>query len=423
MNRRWSLLLLMLFVPVAGCQGSNAATGKPRSAPKVEYQLPIPGRVTDYAEFQGMTQAIIDVQVRARVSGYMTKVYFKDGSLVQEGDKLFQIDPQQYKAEWDRAVGNVKQIEAHKWRLEREYRRAQNLLAMAKISQEEHDRYEGDYMETDANLKLAIANRDLAHLNYEWTEVRAPTSGLLSRRLVDPGNLIKADDTILTSIVSQDPMYVAFAVDEQNSLQHVRRMLIQGKIKAKSEKEVPVMFGLSDEPGFPHAGIVDFTDNRVDVKTGTLFFRATVRNEKRILTPGLFVRVQLPKGDPHSTIFIPEDAKVADQNHNFVYVLDDNKDTPKRGEPEAKFVVKTREVTLGPLRDKSFRAIESGLKPDDKVVVSGFHRIKTGGKVNGTLKAPSQAPPKDISFQAAPADRTVPGRSSSAQGSRDGSGG
>jgi len=361
--------------------------------------MPILGQVTDFAEFPGSTDAIVTVQVRARVSGYMTQVYFKDGTLVRKGDKLFQIDPRQYKAEWDRAVGNVEQIEAHLKRLEKEYHRAKNLLGQRAVSQEEYDRYEFDLKETEANLQIAKANRDLAHLNYEWTEVEASTAGLLSRRMVDPGNLIKADDTILTSIVTQDPMYVYFDVDEQSTL-HVRRMIREGSVKARSEKEVPVMIGLSDEaPGFPHVGTVDFTENRVDINTGSLRFRARVRNEKGILTPGLFVRVRLPIGDPHSTLYVREEALASDQGRKIVYVLADY--TPKPGEPDAKFEVKTQDVKIGSLRE-GYRAIESGLKPGDKVVVTGLQRIRLGAKVNAKPTTIAQQLPEDVSFREAP---------------------
>jgi len=404
MDRRWGLMLLLFLAPIGGCQGSSAA---PVKAPpqNVEFHMPVLGQVTDFAEFPGSTDAIVTVQLRARVSGYMTKVYFKDGTFVRDGDKLFQIDPRQYKAEVDRAEGNVQQIEAHERRLEKEYKRAKNLLARGSISTEEHDRYEYDYKETEANLKLAVANRDLAKLNLDWTEVRAPCAGLLSRRMVDPGNLIKADDTILTSIVSQDPMYVYFDVDEQNTL-HVRRMIREGKVKARSEKEVPVMLGLSDEaPAFPHAGIVDFTDNRVDVNTGSLRFRANVRNETGILTPGLFVRVRLPIGDPHPTLYVREEALASDQGRKIVYVLVDNKPEPgeekKPGESDAKFKVETKEVKIGSLRD-GFRAIESGLNADDKVVVTGLQRIRLGMKVNAKPRTITQTPPKDTAFQPPP---------------------
>ncbi len=178
------------------------------------------------------------MQVRSRVSGYMTKVYFKDGTYADENQVLFQIDPRPYKAELERAEGNVQQMEAHLRRLEREYHRAEKLLAKGSVSQEEFERYEADYKETQGNLEITKANRELAKLNLEWTEVKAPSAGLLSRRLVDPGNLIKADDTVLTSIVTQDPMYVYFDVDEQNTLK-VRHLIREGRIKAKSEKEVP----------------------------------------------------------------------------------------------------------------------------------------------------------------------------------------
>ena len=208
--------------------------------------MPISGQVTDLRRVPG-----VDRRDRYR-SGACTGLGIHDPGLLQgwdlveKDDKLFQIDPRQYKAEWDRAVGNVEQIEAHLKRLEKEYHRAKNLLLQKAISQEEHDRYEFDFKETEANLEIAKANRDLAQLNYEWTEVRAPPPDCSAARLVDPGNLIKADDTILTSIVTQDPMYVYFDVDEQNTL-HVRRMIREGLVKARSEKEVPVMVGLSDE--------------------------------------------------------------------------------------------------------------------------------------------------------------------------------
>jgi membrane fusion protein, multidrug efflux system len=439
MQKLWSLLSVLLLLPLGGCQGSNAATSRQPLAPNVEYQMPVTGRVIDYADFPGSTDAIISVQVLARVSGYMTRVYFKDGTLVQKGDKLFQIDPQQYKAEFERAEANVKQMEAHLWRLDREYHRAKNLLAVAKISQEEHDRYEGDYRETEANVKLAIANRDLARLNYEWTEVRAPCSGLLSRRMVDPGNLIRADTTTLTSIVTQDPMYVYFDVDEQNMLHYVRRLIKEGKIRASSEKAVPVLVGLADEaPEFPHAAVVDFTDNRVDVNTGALRFRANVRNDKGILTPGLFVRVRLPVSDPHPTLFVREEAITSDQGRKILYVLADNKpgttdgkppgaepaskpaDPPKSGGPAAQYRVETRTVKIGSLRGK-FRAVESGLDPDAKVVVNGLQRVKTGTLVNATLKPTTESPPEEVAFTLPPADPqpVAPAGRAIAQDSRD----
>jgi membrane fusion protein, multidrug efflux system len=409
MDRRASVLLLLSMAALSGCQG--ASTAPPKSAPNVEFQLPVAGQVTDYSDFPGTTDAIVTVQVTSRVSGYMTKVYFKDGTAVEEGNLLFEIDPRQYKAEFDRAEGNVAQIEAHMRRLNKEYDRARKLLMKNSISPEEYDRYESDFKETQANLEITKANFDLAKLNLNWTEVRAPSAGLLSRRMVDPGNLIKADDTVLTSIVTQDPMYVYFDVDEQNMLK-VRRLIRDGKIKAKSEKEVPVLFGLSDEtPDFPHAGTVDFTDNRVDVNTGSLRFRAKVKNEKGLLTPGLFVRVRLPIGDPHETLFVREEALASDQGRKIVYtiewkpVFEDGKPVyvesgsgPEKTKTQKEgWIVGVKPLKVGSLRD-GFRAIEEGLAATDKVIVTGLQKIRPGKEVKPTEKPLDREAPKDLSF-------------------------
>jgi membrane fusion protein, multidrug efflux system len=438
MNRHGRLLGLLLLVPIGGCAGSSGAPVKP-PPPEVKFQLPVVGSVTDYADFPGSTDAIVTVQVRSRVSGYMTQVYFKDGTVVEKDNQLFLIDPRPYKAELERAEGSLQQIEAHGRRLKKEYERARNLLATRSVSQEEFDRYEFDFKETQANLEIARANRDLAALNLDWTEVRAPSGGLLSRRMVDPGNLIKADDTVLTSIVSQDPMYVYFDVDEQNMLK-VRHLLRDGKIKAKSEKEVPIMFGLSDEsPNFPHTGTVDFTDNRVDINTGSLRFRAAVRNEKGILTPGLFVRVRLPIGDPHPALFVPEEALASDQGRKIVYTVEwkpvdgDVKpvvEEPKPGHEGAKsghdekakevkmgWVVAAKPLKIGSLRD-GFRAVEEGLAPTDKVIVTGLQRVRPGKEVKPTEKPVVQQPPKDLSFQYPTDHKDNPGGGLSNRGIR-----
>ncbi len=404
MNGRAAVVIVGILGLAAGCRQA-AAPVKP-GPPRVEYMTPLAGRITDFAEFPGQTDARITVQIRSRVSGYITKVYFKDGSRVEEGNLLFEIDPRPYKAEFDRAQGNLEQIQAHKKRLEHEYQRAKTLYAQRSISLEDYERYESDLRETEANIEVAKANLEVARLNLEWTEIRAPETGLLSRRLVDPGNLIRADDTILTSIVTQDPMYVYFDVDEQSMLR-VRRLIRDGKVKARSEKEVPVLVGLSDEaPGFPHEGTVDFTDNRVDVNSGTLRFRATVANPKGILTPGLFARVRLPIGDPHPTLFVREDAITTDQGRKIVYIIETDKGSetkpspagPKPAPGEVAGTAETREVKVGALRD-GYRAIESGLAPGERIVVTGLQRIRPGVPVIGKARE-SNAPPKDVAFRA-----------------------
>ncbi len=379
--------------------------------------------MTDYEEFPGQTDSIYSVQVRARVSGYMTNVYFKDGSMVAKDDKLFEIDPRMYKADLDRAKGTVEQYEAHLARLDKEYHRAKNLLAKRSISQEEYDRYESDFKEAVANVEVARANRDLAALNLEWTEVRSPIAGLLSRRMVDPGNLIKADDTMLTSIVSLDPLYVYFDVHEQAMLK-IKRLLQEGKlskVKAQGDKEVPVQIGLSDEQDFPHQGIVNFTDNRVDLNTGTLRFRAKIenptdKNGNRFIVPGLFVRVRLPIGDPHSALMIREQAMVTDQGRKTVFVIGDKSDKDgkpvlnEKGEPVQ--VTMVRDIgTPGVLRD-GYREVQKGIEPGDKIVVSGMQRLRPGAEVKGEKydeKAMAAAAKKKEASQAPPIHSAGPG--------------
>ena len=233
MKRATAVLLCLLLLASAsaatGCNNAQADRQKLKP-PTIFYELPTIKTVTDYEQFPGNTQAIISVQVTSRVSGYMTEVLFKDGDLVKANDVLFRIDPRQYKAELERAEGNLQQLEAHKLRVDKEYQRAKLLLSRGQISREEYDRYESDFKETEAGVILATSNRNLAKLNHDWCEVRASASGRLSRRMVDPGNLVKADDTVLTSIVSEDPIYVYMFVDEQTTLK-IQRLLGARKIE------------------------------------------------------------------------------------------------------------------------------------------------------------------------------------------------
>jgi membrane fusion protein, multidrug efflux system len=398
MKRATSVLLcvpLLASAAATGCRDANADRQKV-VPPAISYDPPVTKTITDYEQFPGETEAIISINVTSRVSGYMTDVNFKDGDLVKEGDVLFKIDPRQYKAEFERAEGNLQQIEAHESRLSKEYHRAKILLGRGQISPEEYDRYESDFRETEANVKLAKSNRDLARLNYDWCEVRASTSGRLSRRMVDPGNLVRADDTVLTSIVSLDPMYVYFDVNEQAMLR-IQRLLEQGKVKAKSLQAVPVQISLSDEGDdeFPHTGMVDFTDNKVDINTGTLRFRATLQNKDHFVIPGLVVRVRLPIGDPHSAVFIRERALVTDQGEKGVYVVreHDDKGQPfpndqdKKGKPFFNAQLPLAQVAFwtkignpGTAHD-GLVEITSGIRAGDWVVVGDMQRLKNGKEV------------------------------------------
>ncbi len=395
MKRASSLLLFVTLLASAaaiGCGKGQANLGRLAAADtNITYDLPITRTITDYAQFPGTTAAIISVQVTSRVTGYMTDVHFKDGDMVKEGDLLFTIDPRQYKADLDRTEGNMQQIEAHKNRLEKEYHRAKTLLARGQVSQEEHDRYEADFKETEANLKLAKAGYDVARLNYEWCEVRASASGRLSRRMVDPGNLVKADDTVLTSIVSLDPIYVYFFVNEQVN-QKIKSELEAGRAGALSLKAVPVQISLADEgeDEFPHTGIVDFTDNKEVNESRTLRFRAKLDNKDHFMVPGMVVRVRLPIGDAHPAVFIPKRALVTDQGEKGVYIVRERDD---KGQPFPNAKDKKGKAFFDaqkPLEQRAFWSkvanpgvphnglveIIDGVKAGDWVVVAGMQRLK-----------------------------------------------
>ena len=265
--------------------------------PKVEVSMPVTDTVSDFEAFTGRFDAIYTVEIRARVTGYLDKVHFEDGNEVNEGDLLFEIDPRPYETELNRTEANVVQAEAHQHRLEADQRRANSLYSRGAIGREEFDRIIGDYSEAQAAVSVSKAARDMAKLSSEFTKVKAPISGRLSRRLVDPGNLVQADVTPLTTIVSLDPLYVYFEVDERTLLR-LRRLVREGKIKSRAEAVIPILVGLADEVDetgeilFPHSGEIDFSDNKVDPATGTLQLRGKIANPKsrggtRVLSPGL----------------------------------------------------------------------------------------------------------------------------------------
>jgi multidrug efflux system membrane fusion protein len=313
---------LLAALAAAGCGAAADTAAKPAKPPDVVlFDRPIVRSVIDHEEFPGRTEAIRSVQVTSRVSGYLDQVYFQDGQHVEKGTVLFQIDPRPFQADVDRARAAYQQAEAHAKRLNNEFQRAKVLYDRGmSISREEYDRYASDSAEAAAAVGTAKANQDLAELNLEFTRVVSPISGRLGRKLIDPGNLVKADETPLISIVSQDPIYVYFDVHEQAMLK-IRRLILEGKVKAHSEREVPIELSLSDETDFKHRAMVDFTDNRVDMSTGTLRFRAQLQNPKGMFTPGLFVRVKLPIGDAHSAVMVREEAVTSDQGRKTVSVV------------------------------------------------------------------------------------------------------
>ncbi len=373
MLKHVSLLIASLsLLGLCGCNLAKTAEAPKakKEPPVVTVALPVEEEISEHEEFTGRTDAIFSVDVRARVTGYLEKVLFKDGIEVNEGDVLFQIDPRPYQAELVRQEAMVAQNEAHLKRLEADYKRANALYSRGGISREEYDKISGDRNEAEAAVGIAKAARDLAKLNVEWTTITAPISGLISRRMVDPGNLVKADDTIMTNIVSQEPMYVYFDVDERTLLR-LRRLVRDGKLKSRREADVPVMIELADETGFPHAGLINFSDNKIDPSTGTLRVRGSIENPKpRVLSPGLFVRVRLPIGKPYKALMVPEVALGTDQGQKYIYVVEPDPKQKNVGK-----VVRRNNVKVGAY-DRGLRVVENKLKKGELVLISGVQRIK-----------------------------------------------
>jgi RND family efflux transporter MFP subunit len=246
--------------------------------------------VPDHADFTGRTEAAAAVELRARVTGYLDRVLFKDGDRVRKGQVLFEIDPRPYRAELDAARAKLARARARLKLAAANLRRAQALAPGRGVSREEYDKVVLERDEAQAAARLAEVGLDLARLRLEFTRVSSPLDGRVGRRLLDAGNLVKADETLLATVVGEGPVYVYFDVDERTAL----RLLDGGKFKAG----LPVAVGLATDKGFPRRGTVDFVDNRVNPTTGMLRMRATLANADGVLVPGLFVRVRLTQGRP-----------------------------------------------------------------------------------------------------------------------------
>jgi RND family efflux transporter MFP subunit len=335
------------------------------------------------------------VEIRARVSGYLDKNFFKDGELVAEGAPLFLIDERPYRAELDRTTAALAQAEAHLERVKRQEERARRLFEKKSISQEDFDTAMFDRAEAEAAAGAASAQKETAALNLSFTKINAKISGRISRRMVDPGNLVQADVTPLTTIVSIDPMYAYFDVDEPTVLR-VQQLIREGKYKTGSR--VPVFLGLSNEQDYPQVGYVDFVNNQVSPSTGTLQVRGTFSNPKpplgpRVLSPGLFVRIRVAISPPYQALLVVQSAIETDQNLKFVYVVNEQNE------------VERRDVTLG-AEEEYLQVIATGVKADDRVVVNGLQHVRPGMVVNAKLVP--MPTPSTSSLPSTPSTGTTP---------------
>ncbi len=368
-------LLLGAFLALIGC--SPAPQAPPPVVPSVTVSFPIQRAITDYAEYPGRTAAIDSVQVRARVTGYLDKINFKDGSEVEQGQVLYEIDPRPYQAALNQAEAQVRLQEAQLKYQEALYNRDLRLVESGAVAKEDLQKDLAARDTTAASLNAAKAAVEQTKLNLGFTKVQSPITGRLSRTLITRGNLVVAYNTVLTSIVSEDPMYTYFDVDEQTML-HVQQLIREGKFKSVLEgAKIRVLLGLANEKGFPHRGLVDFVNNQVTPGTGTLQVRGAFANPKppvglRVLTPGLFVRIRVPISPPYQALLVNQRALGTDQNLRFVYTVNDQNEVVRR------------DVELG-TELGGLQVITSGLKPDDRVIVNGIQRARPGGTVNPRL--------------------------------------
>jgi RND family efflux transporter MFP subunit len=362
-------VLAVVSATLSACARNEAATNAAAPPPpQVTVAQVISKPVTEFDEFTGRFEAIDRVEIRPRVSGYISSVNFTEGSEVKKGDVLFVIDQRPYAAELKHAQAQLAQAKSALALAKSEKARATNLLAQHAISQEEFDTRSSSDEQAEANVQLAEANLDTAQLNMTYTRVTAPINGRISRANVTLGNLVANGQTLLTTLVSLDPIYVRFDGDEQAYLRHVKAA--KDRAAAGSKEAVsPVLVGLADEAGYPHPGVMVFLDNEVDPQTGTIRTRAKLDNHDRAFTPGLFARVRLLGDKKYDALLINDSAVGTDQTVKYVLVVGaDNK-------------VEYRPVKLGPVID-GLRVVREGLKVNETIVVNGLQRVRPGSPVS-----------------------------------------
>jgi multidrug efflux system membrane fusion protein len=365
-------LIVLLAVSLSGC-GDKPPQQAAAGAPPVTVAQPTKRTVTDWDEFTGRFEAVEEVQVRARVGGFVTSVEFRDGAFVNTGDLLYVIDSRPFEAVAEQADGQLSDARAKAELARRELDRALTLNQTQAVSDSIVDQRRQALQAAKAATSQAEGLLKRAQLDIEFSHVVAPIGGRVSRHLVSVGNLVQGSDgggaaTLLTSIVSLDPIYVYFDMDEATYLKN-NRLYFEGKRPSSRENPNPVQVTLTGETKPSHDGKVDFLDNRLDVSTGTLRGRAVIPNKDYSILPGQFGRVRLIGSSPYEALLLPDAAIATDQSRKIVLVVKDD-DT-----------VEARPVTLGPL-DAGLRVIREGLKPEDLVIVDGLQRARVGAKVS-----------------------------------------
>jgi multidrug efflux system membrane fusion protein len=365
-------LIVLLALALSGCGDKPAPQAATAPPPPVTVAQPTKRTVTDWDEFTGRFDAVEQVQVRARVGGFVTSVEFRDGAFVNAGALLYVIDPRPFEAVSEQADGQLSDARAKAELARRELDRALTLNQTQAVSDSVVDQRRQALQAAKAAQMQAEGLLKAAQLNIEFSHVVAPIGGRVSRHLVSVGNLVQGSDsgggTLLTSIVSLDPIHIYFDMDEA-TYQKNNRLYFEGKRPSSRENPNPVQVTLTGETKPSHHGTVDFLDNRLDVSTGTLRGRAVIPNKDFSILPGQFGRVRLIGSSPYEALLVPDTAVATDQSRKIIFVVKDD-DT-----------VEARPVVLGPL-DEGLRVIREGLKAEDRVIIDGIQRARVGAKVS-----------------------------------------
>ena len=361
--------LPVLAVALAGCPGdAQQQQARAPQAPQVTVAKPVVKEFKEWDDFTGRFQAVEDVDIRARVTGYVQAVHFDEGELVKAGDILMTIDQRSYRATLDEARAALKVAEAALQFATKELARAEDLSKRGNISRSVVDERREAFAAASAQIEGAKAAVQRARLDLEFTEIRAPIAGRISSKRVSIGILVNANDTVLTNIASLNPIHFVFDVDERSYLAYAR-MAMEGTRKSGRSTPYEVVVALTDEREAERTGFLDFVDNRIDEESGTIRGRAVFPNDDLLLLPGLFGRISIPGSPLYKGILIPDEAIGSDQDRRIVYVVD--------GENK----VGARVIRPGPRID-GYRVVRRGLTGDELLVVNGLMRVRPGVTVN-----------------------------------------
>jgi membrane fusion protein, multidrug efflux system len=371
---RYSIIASLILL--IGCSKSETPNATAPPKPNVVSSQPLQHEIVEWDEYTGRLEAVESVEIRSRVSGYLKQIGFKDGGKVKKGDLLFVVDPRPYMAQFHQAKAELDRSKSRLELAKNDVGRAQRLLKEQAISEEEYDTRSKNLVQAAASLESSKATVELAQLNVDFTQIRAPISGRISRKLITEGNLVSADTTILATIVSVDPVYVYVDADERSVLKY-RRLSIEGKRQSARDFKIDLEMALMDEQGFPHQGFIDYVDPQINPATGTIRARGVFANPDDLLGPGLFARVRVPGSGKYNALLISDRAIAMDQGKQFVMVV--TKDNHAEYRP----------IQTGRLHE-GLRIVSSGLSPQDWVITNGLQFVRPGAEVEAT-HAPMQS--------------------------------